>query len=72
MRKVEAALISQMLLKISLRSVVLLGLLPALGATSAFYTYNTVSYTGDLSAQRTALMALYSATEVCDSAVLQS
>lgn len=61
-----------MLLKISLGSVVLLVLLPALGATSAFYTYNTVSYTGDLSAQRTALMALYSATEVCDSAVLQS
>ncbi|DBA82772.1 TPA: hypothetical protein ACH3X1_007000 [Trebouxia sp. C0004] len=53
-----------MLLKISLGSVVLLVLLlPALGATSAFYTYNTVSYTGDLSAQRTALMALYSATE---------
>ena len=62
-----------MLLKISLGSVVLLVLLlPALGATSAFYTYNTVTYTGDISAQRTALMALFSASEVCDSAVLQS
>lgn len=73
MRKVEPSRIPQMLLKISLGSVVLLILLlPALGATSAFYTYNTVSYSGDLSAQRTALMALYSATEVCDSAELQT
>jgi hypothetical protein len=72
-RKVEVSRISQMLLKISLGSVVLLALLlPALGATSTLYTYNTVNYSGDLSAQRTALVALYSATEVCDSAVLQS
>lgn len=62
-----------MLLNISLGSVVLLVVLqPALSATSAFYTYNTVNYTGDLSTQSTALMALYSATEVCDSPVLQS
>jgi len=72
MRK-EPSRISPMLLNIRLGSIVLLVVLqPALSATSAFYTYNTVSYTGDLSAQSTALMALYSATEVCDSAVLQS